>query len=90
MTRLGSLKRGAFRLIMLRMGRASGTRPTPSPAGQRLPDRRGQRGGHPGRSPRHLVGPARHWVSNVGGMHHAIAARASGFGVYNDVATAVA
>ena len=29
-------------------------------------------------------GPARHGASIAGGMHHAMAARASGFGVYND------
>jgi acetoin utilization protein AcuC len=35
-------------------------------------------------------GPARHGASIAGGMHHAMAARASGFGVYNDVAIAIA
>jgi len=35
-------------------------------------------------------GPARHGASIAGGMHHAMAARASGFGVYNDVAVAIA
>jgi acetoin utilization protein AcuC len=35
-------------------------------------------------------GPARHGASIAGGMHHAMAAHASGFGVYNDVAVAIA
>jgi len=35
-------------------------------------------------------GPARHGASIAGGMHHAMAARASGFGVYNDIAVAIA
>ena len=35
-------------------------------------------------------GSAVHGVSIAGGMHHAMAARASGFGVYNDVAVAIA
>jgi acetoin utilization protein AcuC len=35
-------------------------------------------------------GLARHGASIAGGMHHAMAARASGFGVYNDVAVAIA
>ena len=35
-------------------------------------------------------GSAQHGVSIVGGMHHAMASRASGFGVYNDVAVAIA
>ena len=35
-------------------------------------------------------GPARHGASIAGGMHHAMAAHASGFGVYNDVAIAIA
>ena len=35
-------------------------------------------------------GPARHGASMAGGMHHAMAACASGFGVYNDVAVAIA
>jgi acetoin utilization protein AcuC len=35
-------------------------------------------------------GPAGHGVSMAGGMHHAMAARASGFGVYNDAAIAIA
>ena len=35
-------------------------------------------------------GSARHGASIAGGMHHAMAARASGFGVYNDVAIAIA
>jgi acetoin utilization protein AcuC len=35
-------------------------------------------------------GSAQHGASIVGGMHHAMAARASGFGVYNDVAAAIA
>jgi acetoin utilization protein AcuC len=35
-------------------------------------------------------GAARHGASIAGGMHHAMAARASGFGVYNDVAVAIA
>ena len=35
-------------------------------------------------------GPAGHGASIAGGMHHAMAARASGFGVYNDVAAAIA
>jgi len=35
-------------------------------------------------------GSARHGASIAGGMHHAMAARASGFGVYNDVAVAIA
>ena len=33
---------------------------------------------------------AEHGASIAGGMHHAMAARASGFGVYNDVAIAIA
>jgi len=36
------------------------------------------------------LGQARHGASIAGGMHHAMAARASGFGVYNDVAVAIA
>jgi len=35
-------------------------------------------------------GTAEHAVSIAGGMHHAMAARASGFGVYNDPAIAIA
>jgi len=35
-------------------------------------------------------GSARHGASIAGGMHHAMAARASGYGVYNDVAVAIA
>jgi acetoin utilization protein AcuC len=35
-------------------------------------------------------GSARHGASIVGGMHHAMAAHASGFCVYNDVAVAIA
>jgi acetoin utilization protein AcuC len=35
-------------------------------------------------------GPAGHGASIAGGMHHAMAAHASGFGVYNDVAIAIA
>jgi acetoin utilization deacetylase AcuC-like enzyme len=35
-------------------------------------------------------GAALHGVSIAGGMHHAMADRASGFGVYNDVAIAIA
>ena len=35
-------------------------------------------------------GAAEHGASIAGGMHHAMAARASGFGVYNDVAIAIA
>jgi acetoin utilization protein AcuC len=35
-------------------------------------------------------GTAEHGASIAGGMHHAMAARASGFGVYNDVAIAIA
>ena len=35
-------------------------------------------------------GSAGHGASIAGGMHHAMAARASGFGVYNDVAAAIA
>jgi acetoin utilization protein AcuC len=35
-------------------------------------------------------GEARHGASIAGGMHHAMAARASGFGVYNDPAIAIA
>ena len=35
-------------------------------------------------------GAARHGASIAGGMHHAMAAQASGFGVYNDVAIAIA
>jgi len=35
-------------------------------------------------------GPARHGASIAGGMHHAMTARASGFGVYNDIAAAIA
>ena len=35
-------------------------------------------------------GSARHGASIAGGMHHAMAARASGFGVYNDPAIAIA
>jgi acetoin utilization protein AcuC len=35
-------------------------------------------------------GQARHGASIAGGMHHAMAANASGFGVYNDVAVAIA
>ena len=35
-------------------------------------------------------GSDRHGASIAGGMHHAMAARASGFGVYNDVAVAIA
>ena len=35
-------------------------------------------------------GTAEHGASIAGGMHHAMAARASGFGVYNDVAVAIA
>jgi len=35
-------------------------------------------------------GPAQHGASIAGGMHHAMAAHASGFGVYNDPAIAVA
>jgi acetoin utilization protein AcuC len=34
-------------------------------------------------------GPARHGASIAGGMHHAMAAHASGFGVYNDPAIAI-
>jgi acetoin utilization protein AcuC len=34
-------------------------------------------------------GEARHGASIAGGMHHAMAARASGFGVYNDPAIAI-
>jgi acetoin utilization protein AcuC len=36
------------------------------------------------------LGQAQHGASIAGGMHHAMAARASGFGVYNDVAIAIA
>ena len=35
-------------------------------------------------------GSAGHGASIAGGMHHAMAARASGFGVYNDPAIAIA
>ena len=35
-------------------------------------------------------GSAGHGASIAGGMHHAMAARASGYGVYNDVAAAIA
>jgi acetoin utilization protein AcuC len=35
-------------------------------------------------------GAARHGAAIAGGMHHAMAARASGFGVYNDPAIAIA
>jgi acetoin utilization protein AcuC len=35
-------------------------------------------------------GPARHGAAIAGGMHHAMAARGSGFGVYNDAAVAIA
>ena len=35
-------------------------------------------------------GPDQHGASIAGGMHHAMAAHASGFGVYNDVAIAIA
>jgi acetoin utilization protein AcuC len=35
-------------------------------------------------------GSARHGASIAGGMHHAMPARASGYGVYNDVAVAIA
>ncbi|MGD0069541.1 MAG: acetoin utilization protein AcuC [Streptosporangiaceae bacterium] len=35
-------------------------------------------------------GSAQHGASIAGGMHHAMAAHASGFGVYNDVAVAIA
>jgi acetoin utilization protein AcuC len=35
-------------------------------------------------------GSAQHGASIAGGMHHAMAAHASGFGVYNDVAIAIA
>jgi acetoin utilization protein AcuC len=35
-------------------------------------------------------GPAQHGASIAGGMHHAMAGHASGFGVYNDVAIAIA
>jgi len=35
-------------------------------------------------------GSAEHGASIAGGMHHAMAARASGFGVYNDPAIAIA
>jgi len=35
-------------------------------------------------------GRARHGASIAGGMHHAMTARASGFGVYNDIAAAIA
>ena len=35
-------------------------------------------------------GPAQHGAAIAGGMHHAMAARASGFGVYNDAAVAIA
>ena len=35
-------------------------------------------------------GAAQHGASIAGGMHHAMAASASGFGVYNDVAVAIA
>ena len=35
-------------------------------------------------------GQARHGASIAGGMHHAMTARASGFGVYNDIAAAIA
>jgi acetoin utilization protein AcuC len=35
-------------------------------------------------------GSAEHGASIAGGMHHAMAARASGFGVYNDAAVAIA
>ena len=35
-------------------------------------------------------GAARHGASIAGGMHHAMTAHASGFGVYNDVAIAIA
>ena len=35
-------------------------------------------------------GSARHGASIAGGMHHAMAAHASGYGVYNDVAVAIA
>jgi len=35
-------------------------------------------------------GSAQHGASIAGGMHHAMAAHASGFGVYNDVAVATA
>ncbi len=37
-----------------------------------------------------VAGRARHAFSPAGGLHHAMAARASGFCVYNDVALAVA
>jgi acetoin utilization protein AcuC len=36
------------------------------------------------------TGSARHGASIAGGMHHAMAGHASGFGVYNDVAIAIA
>jgi acetoin utilization protein AcuC len=36
------------------------------------------------------AGSARHGASIAGGMHHAMAAHASGFGVYNDPAVAIA
>ena len=39
-----------------------------------------------GRGPRGLV---RHGAAIAGGMHHAMAAHVSGFGVYNDVAVAI-
>ena len=35
-------------------------------------------------------GSAQHGASIAGGMHHAMAARASGYGVYNDIAVAIA
>jgi len=35
-------------------------------------------------------GSAQHGAAIAGGMHHAMAARASGFGVYNDIAIAIA
>jgi acetoin utilization protein AcuC len=35
-------------------------------------------------------GPARHGASIAGGMHHAMPAHASGFGIYNDPAVAIA
>ena len=40
--------------------------------------------GDPGRGPPVWSGSAGHGASIAGGMHHAMAARASGFGVYND------
>ena len=81
-------------------------RPGGDPAARRADVRAGHRGqpglprhargvgaggrGDPGRGPRGLVGSAGHGASIAGGMHHAMAAHASGFGVYNDAAVAIA